>query len=180
MITISRAAYIGRFQPLHQGHYRVIQKYSSEFDDFLVVIGSSDKKKEQENPLSTQERIEIIENCFQDLEIMVKKDQPEKDQEWGQKLEKKTGADIIISQNDHVVDIVKEYTDMEPLRQEKFDPEIYSGQEVRRRIRSGEEWSYLVPKCARDKINELEDVFKKTGVQYEFTPGWKKENIKKD
>jgi len=49
---------------------------------------------------------------------------------------------------------------MELEEQELYDPEIYSGTEVRRRIKSDEEWRYLVPKCAKQKIEDLVETVK--------------------
>jgi nicotinamide mononucleotide adenylyltransferase len=55
-------------------------------------------------------------------------------------------------------------------------PGLYQGSEIRRRVNGEEEWSYLVPECAREKLWEFEERIKNSGTQYEFEPGWKKEN----
>lgn len=170
-----RAAYIGRFQPLHIGHKKVIENYKDQFDDFVAVIGSADESRTEDNPLTAEEREEVIRECFPDLEILYKDDH-ESDEEWSKELEEKIDADIVISQNDLVKKLVREHTTMQIEEQELYDPEIYSGSEVRRRIKSGEEWRYLVPECAKQKIEDFVERIKKSGVQYEFEPGWKKEN----
>lgn len=179
---MSKAVFVGRFQPLHLGHHEVIKKYREEYEDFLVVIGSADKERTGRNPLSAEERKDIIHECFPDLEVMEKDDEGDSDdgnQRWAELIEEKTNADIVISRNERVLRLIDQHTDMETEEQEEFDPEIYSGEEVRRRIRSGEEWRYLTPECARDTIAEYLEIFKKSGIQYEFKPGWKKENIKR-
>lgn len=173
-----KAAFIGRFQPLHEGHHRVIEKYSEEYDDFLVVVGSAARKSEKDNPLSFEERRSIIEACF-DVEIMPLEDEGSAEgdnRKWAAKLEEKTQADVIISGNDLVQRLVQEYTEMDLVEQDLYDPEIYSGTEVRRRIRSGEEWRYLIPGCAKEEIEDSLDRIKESGIQYDFNPGWKKEN----
>lgn len=170
-----KAAYIGRFQPLHIGHKKVIERYQEEFDDFGLIIGSADKSRTDDNPLTAEEREEVISECFPDLEILYKDDH-ESDKEWSESLEKKVDADIIISQNELVKQLVKDHTSMEIEEQELYDPEIYSGTEVRRRIKSDEEWRYLVPKCAKEKIESLVENIKKSGTQYNFEPGWKRKN----
>lgn len=173
-----KAAFIGRFQPLHEGHHRVIEKYREEYDDFLVVVGSASKKREKDNPLSFEERKSMIDTCF-DLEVMPLEDQgtsEEGNRGWTNKLEKETNAEVIISGNERVQRLVEEYSSMELIEQELYDPEIYSGTEVRRRIRSGEEWRYLIPGCAKEEIEQKMDVIKESGIQYDFKPGWKKEN----
>lgn len=170
-----KAVYLGRFQPLHLGHKKVIEEYKDEFESFALIIGSADKSRTEENPLTAEEREEIIKECFPDLEIL-HKDDHESDQQWSEELEDKVEADVVISQNDLVKQLIREHTNMDIEEQELYDPEIYSGSEVRRRIKSDEEWRYLVPTCAKERLENLTEVIKKSGVQYEFEPGWKKKN----
>lgn len=170
-----KAVYLGRFQPLHIGHKKVIERYKDEFEDFKIVIGSADKSRTDDNPLTAEEREEVIRECFPDIEITYKDDQ-DNDEEWSNALEEKISADVVISQNDLVKRLVKDHTSMEIEEQELYDPEIYSGTEVRRRIKSDEEWRYLVPKCGKEKIESLVETIKKSGTQYNFEPGWKRKN----
>lgn len=178
-----RAAFLGRFQPLHEGHHNVIESYREEHDDFVVVVGSSDKERERDNPLSFEERKEIIQNCFPDLEVIGLEDKSKDDEgnrKWVQKLQEITGADMMISQNDLVKRLVQEHTDMVLEEQELHGGDMYSGTEIRRRIRSGEEWRYLVPDCASEIIDQHLDEIKGSGIKYEFEPGWKRENAYHD
>jgi nicotinamide-nucleotide adenylyltransferase len=170
-----KAVYLGRFQPLHIGHKKVIERYQDEYEEFALVIGSADESRTDDNPLTAEEREEVIRECFPHLEIVHKEDH-ESDEQWSKDLEEKVDADIVISQNGLVKQLITDYTSMEIEKQELYDPEIYSGTEVRRRVKSDEEWRYLVPKCAKEKIEQLVDTIKKSGTQYDFEPGWKREN----
>lgn len=172
---LTKTVFIGRFQPLHIGHRNVIEEYKGEFENFVVVIGSADKARTKENPLTAEEREGIIRECFPRVEI-IHKDDHESDKKWAKKLEEKTEAELVISRNDNVNQPINEHTEMEVKEQKLYDPEIYSGTETRRRVRSGEEWRYLVPECAREKVSELLEKIKESGIQYSFEPGWKKEN----
>ncbi|MDY6774277.1 MAG: adenylyltransferase/cytidyltransferase family protein [Candidatus Nanohaloarchaea archaeon] len=175
-----KAVFLGRFQPLHLGHHEVIEKQLEEQEEFVVAVGSAGKSREEDNPLGFEERKEIIQNCFPGLEVIGIEDDEkteEGNRRWAEKLEEKLEADLVISNNELVRDLVEEHTEMDVRQQEMYEPEIYSGTEVRRRIRSGEEWRYLVPGCAAGKIEDLVDEIKESGIQYEFRPGWKKENI---
>ena len=51
--------YIGRFQPLHNGHMNIIKKGIDECDVFIVIIGSIDKTDDK-NPFSYKERADSI------------------------------------------------------------------------------------------------------------------------
>ncbi len=174
---------IGRFQPLHRGHKKVIDTYRPEFDDFELVIGSADKERTEDNPLSFDERKKIIKACYPDLNVVPVEDESrdeEGNKKWIQRIETETGADKAVSQNPLVKRLVKEYSSMELVEQEMHDPDIYSGTAVRRRIKAGEEWRYLVPKCAEEEIAEKLEEIKKSGVKYEFEPGWARKNAYHD
>ncbi|MFB6180317.1 MAG: adenylyltransferase/cytidyltransferase family protein [Candidatus Nanohalobium sp.] len=171
-----KAAFIGRFQPFHLGHKKVVEKYSKEFEEFCIVIGGSEKDRGQKNPLTGEERKKIIESCHQDTEIYLLPDHPSNDV-WSDNLIEKTGCNAVLTRNDYTENAVKESSDLEVINQEVFQREMYSGTEVRRRIRSGEEWRYLIPNCARNSVEKHLKKIKKTGPNYEFKPGWKKENM---
>lgn len=167
-----RTAFIGRFQPFHLGHKHVVEQYTDE--ELVLVVGSAGESRTDENPLNVEERKSIIHACFPKIDIYAVEDN-ESDEKWMEEIIEKTEAEKIISGNERVLDIFKE-SDLEVEEAEMHEPEIYSGTEVRRRINSGGEWSYLVPECAEKRLKELVDTIKKSGTQYEFEPGWKREN----
>jgi nicotinamide-nucleotide adenylyltransferase len=165
-----RTAFIGRFQPFHLGHKHVVEQFSDQ--DLVLVIGSAGESRTDDNPLNAEERAELIHECFPEIEIFQVEDD-ESDKKWRKKVLEKTRAEAVVSGNERVQKIVEEVEVLEP---DFKDPEIYSGTEIRRRINGGGEWSYLVPECAREKLEEFEEKIKESGTQYEFEPGWKKEN----
>lgn len=61
---IKRALFIGRFQPIHNGHVHAIKKLLKKYPEVVVVIGSSEDLFTKENPLTCGERIETIRRCF--------------------------------------------------------------------------------------------------------------------
>ena len=52
--------FLGRFQPFHIGHLSIVQKILADYDRLLIVIGSADKARTEENPWTLQEREAII------------------------------------------------------------------------------------------------------------------------
>lgn len=179
---MTRTVFVGRFQPLHKGHKNVIEDHIDSEQDFAVVIGSAGKKREQKNPLSAEEREKIIKACFPEVEILHLEDKSEEEgghERWIQDL-KDLGVKKVISQNDLVKELVSQSEGLELIEQDLYDPDIYSGTEVRRRIRSGEEWRYLVPKCSEDTLEKFLGEIKDSGIQYDFKPGWKRENAYHD
>ncbi|PSH00475.1 MAG: hypothetical protein BRC30_03350 [Nanohaloarchaea archaeon SW_7_46_7] len=176
-----KTVFLGRFQPMHRGHKKVIEDHRDE-ENFAVVIGSSGKSREQKNPLTAEEREKLIKACFPGLEILNLEDEDQDEEgnrKWLQEL-KGLGIGRVISQNSLVKELVNEDEDLELIEQNLYDPEIYSGTEVRRRIRSGEEWRYLVPQCSEDQLEEYLGKIKDSGINYEFKPGWKRKNAYHD
>ena len=169
-----KTVFLGRFQPLHNGHHQAIEQLKEEYENLSIVIGSADKSRTEKNPLTAEEREKIIKSCFSDTDVLHLEDD-ESDEVWAKKLGE-FEPEIVVSGNQNVRDILEEFTDLEVKKPEMFHPDIYSGSEVRRRIKSDEEWRYLVPACSKEKIEEYKDRIKKSGVQYEFEPGWKREH----
>ncbi len=55
-----RAILLGRFQPFHNGHLKVIKKILGEQDELIVAIGSAQCSHTTENPFTAGERIMMI------------------------------------------------------------------------------------------------------------------------
>lgn len=132
----------------------------------VLVMGSASTARTAENPLTAEERRDIIHQCFPDLEIVAMEDEgptEEDNKRWAEKLDAVTAADTAISQNPLVKRLVREYTGMEVEEQELYNPEELSGTEVRRRIRQVEDWRALVPECAQAKVEEYLEIIRETG-----------------
>ncbi|MFB6220174.1 MAG: adenylyltransferase/cytidyltransferase family protein [Halolamina sp.] len=160
------ATFLGRFQPLHEGHYRTIRRYRDEYDGFVLALGSPRKARTERNPLTADEREKIIRECFPDIELVHVPDEDRNESgypTWGRRLIDRTGADVVISGNDLVQRIVREHTDATVQQQEMHAPDRFSGTEIRRRIRVGEPWRSLVPDCCEDAVAEHVDVIRRTG-----------------
>jgi len=173
-----KTGFLGRFQPFHLGHYKVIESHKDEYDEFKVIIGSSNTSGTEDNPLTFEERQNLIHSCFPNLKIVEledTEDTTEGDIVWAEKLEE-LGLDIIISGNSTVEDLINKHTNLEFIRPKMHNDEIYSGTEVRRRVKSGEEWRYLTPKCSHTVLEDLTEQIKNSGTQYNFEPGWEKKN----
>jgi len=56
--------FVGRFQPLHNGHLEVIKWISRQAKEFFIVIGSMQESGTAANPLDFKERKEIIEKTL--------------------------------------------------------------------------------------------------------------------
>lgn len=68
---LKRALYIGRFQPFHNGHKDALLQIlkRSDIDKVYIGIGSSEENFTDQNPLTTGERMEIIESVLHENNI---------------------------------------------------------------------------------------------------------------
>ena len=58
--------FIGRFQPVHQGHLHVVKQALRHTDNLLVLIGSSNRSRSVKNPFSYLERREVFASALQE------------------------------------------------------------------------------------------------------------------
>ncbi|MDO8340061.1 MAG: nicotinamide-nucleotide adenylyltransferase [Candidatus Burarchaeum sp.] len=58
--------FIGRFQPLHNGHLEAIRKMQGECGEVIIIVGSSQYCFEANNPFTIGERIEMITASLKD------------------------------------------------------------------------------------------------------------------
>lgn len=57
---MKRALFVGRFQPYHLGHHKAVKKILEEFDELIIVVGSSQESYMEKSPFTCGERIEMI------------------------------------------------------------------------------------------------------------------------
>lgn len=81
------AVFIGRFQPFHLAHKRVIQEALTIADSVLILVGSVNQPRTPKNPFNFEEREYMIHESLdpQDLSrcwIKPVEDQPYNDQRW--------------------------------------------------------------------------------------------------
>ena len=89
--------FIGRFQPLHKGHERVIRKAFEKSKNVLILIGSAETASSVRNPFSFEERREMIQAVFPDALIAGINDHTYNDTQWVvevQKTVKRVALDI--------------------------------------------------------------------------------------
>jgi nicotinamide-nucleotide adenylyltransferase len=56
----SRVLFIGRFQPFHKGHEKILAYLLRRYRRITIAIGSSQEKRTGENPFSAKERMAMM------------------------------------------------------------------------------------------------------------------------
>lgn len=83
--------YIGRFQPIHNGHMAIIErtiKMMKENDSFTIIIGSADQERTIRNPLTVEERKKTLEIATEGMPVKIDtiNDSPYDYDEWIRQL----------------------------------------------------------------------------------------------
>lgn len=155
-----RGLTVGRFQPYHRGHHRVLVEKARELDGLTVAIGSSLKSHSLENPFTAGERYRMIRGCFDDADLPGVDVLPIPDMHrnavWVAHVESQVPPfDVLLTNNDLPRRLFGEAGyEVEPL--ELHDRERYEGTRIRRLMREGGDWGSLVPDPAADVIREVD------------------------
>lgn len=79
--------FIGRFQPVHQGHIHAIGVAASQVDKLYLLIGSANACRSIKNPWTYRERVDMIRsklwsNHISNVEFVPLNDHPYNDTQW--------------------------------------------------------------------------------------------------
>jgi len=97
------ALFVGRFQPLHKGHVKVLKNLLKKYDKDIVAIGSIGERS-KENPFTFQQRKQMIKLVFPKevkkgkIVIIGIKDYFD-DEKWSNALMKKAKFDVVVTGN---------------------------------------------------------------------------------
>jgi nicotinamide-nucleotide adenylyltransferase len=144
-----KALFIGRFQPFHKGHLKVIKYPSNEYDEIIIGIGSSQYDRAIDNPFSSEERMLMIKESLKQenitnykLILIPDKHNPPK---WvDHVLSINSDFNYIVTNNDFTQRLFLEKgfkIKQTPL----FNKKEYSGRVIRKRISENKSWENLVP-----------------------------------
>jgi nicotinamide-nucleotide adenylyltransferase len=153
-----KALFIGRFQPFHKGHLKVIQEFTNKYEEVIIGIGSSQYSNSNDNPFSSSDRIKMISESLKDkniinyrIELIPDIHNPPK---WvDHVLSIVSDFDIVITNNSFTKKLFEEkgFTVLNP---PLYDKKYFSGREIRRRISKNEPWEDLVPNRVIEIIKE--------------------------
>lgn len=150
---------IGRFQPLHKGHFSVFQQITEECDSIIIGIGSAQIERETENPLSGGERITMIKKVLENRDLGPYEIYPIPDIEcypaWPYYVKTILPSFDCLYVHSKTVLRLFEGIRTKLRKVDEFNKEEWSATEVRRRIREGEDWESLVPEEVAKYLKEI-------------------------
>ena len=142
---------VGRFQPFHKGHLSMIRQGLEVCEKVKIVIGSSNRNFERENPLTVEERLAILnlvikKEKWQEKILEVKKLEDTVDNlKWMNNLIKIAGKFEVVIGNDNLVSVLAKYKGYEVFRPKLSRREIWQATIIRQNIIEGKKWKNLVP-----------------------------------
>jgi nicotinamide-nucleotide adenylyltransferase len=158
---MTRAFYIGRFQPYHNGHQYVLERIAKTADEIIIGVGSAQLSHEPENPFSAGERILMITGSLKDIGIplyVIPIEDIKRNALWVAHVRSMAPPfDLIYSSNPLVMRLFAE--EGVPVESPAmYARELHSGTEIRRRMLKGEAWEQLVPPFVVTVIQEIEGI----------------------
>ena len=161
---VTRAIFIGRFQPIHNGHIEVFKHILREVDELIIGIGSSQEGHTLDNPFTAEERVLMIEKTLEEAGIdrsrahVVKIPDVHDDARWVPHVVKLSPPfSAVYSGNPWVQRLFRE-AGYEVRIQPPFKRREYQGMEIRDRIIRGEKWEHLVPKSVLAVMRDIKAV----------------------
>ncbi len=161
-MTRSRALFIGRFQPFHNGHVAMVKQVLGKHDEVIVGIGSAQYSHTGENPFTAAERFEMIHRALEAEGIRNYHVIPIPDTHvhsvWvGHVLSLVPKFDAVYTNSALVVRLFKE-RGIKVVSLPMVERESLSGTEVRKRMFNGGDWETLVPPPVAAYIKEIDGV----------------------
>ena len=157
---------IGRFQPFHNGHLRLVHQILSECEELIIAVGSSQFNYTFTNPFTAGERICFIHNSLVESKIDLRRVyivpilNLENNAIWVQHLKSMLPKfDSIYSGNKFVIELLSHSSEIFSVRTPIFYNENdCNGTNIRMNIVMDKEWKNFVPKAVCRIISELDGI----------------------
>jgi len=154
-----KALFIGRFQPFHNGHLKVVEELSKQYSEVIIGVGSSQYSNTIDNPFSSDERELMIKRSLKDKGIknykIISIPDIHNPPQWADHvLSICSDFDVVISNNSFTKKLFEE-KNYEVKKTQLYNKKEFSGKEIRRRIANDESWQDLVPKPVFEIINRI-------------------------
>lgn len=149
------ALFVGRFQPFHKGHEHAIKSLLKKFDKVIIVIGSINKRNE-ENPFTFLQRKGMINSVlsgYKNRYKIIGIHDTNSDENWTRTILKKSRFDVIITGNKWTRKCFEGFG-IKVMKQKLIKPKTYNATKIRKLIRENKNWKKLVPKSVAPIIEK--------------------------
>lgn len=158
---MTRGFYIGRFQPYHNGHHRVVADIADEVDELVVGIGSAGDSHTERNPFTAGERIMMITKSLVEFDLVtyaVPIEDINRNAVWVSHVQSMSPKfDVAYSNNPLVIRLFNE-AGIDVRQSPMFERDVLEGTEIRNRMIHDDNWESLVPDTVADVIQEIDGI----------------------
>lgn len=155
-----KGLFVGRFQPLHKGHTSIINSALKEVGTLFVVVGSAECSHTPKDPFTAGERVQMLllarkELGWGDKVIPIPVRDVNRYSIWvDHVLSYVPGIDVVFS-NNPLTRLLFKSRGFEVRSTPLVDRTELSGEAIRARMVSGEEWRSSVPSSVALMIEEM-------------------------
>lgn len=156
-----RGLFPGRFQPFHEGHWRLVQRILQEAEEAIVGVGSAQTSHTRRNPFTAGERITMIDHTFEGIEatiFVVPIEDINRYAVWPAHVQAICPSFDIVFSNNPVVDRVCSDAGLSVRGFEPIERDRFRGTEIRRRMLHDEPWEGIVPDPVAKTIREIDGI----------------------
>uniref|UniRef100_A0A7C5Y9W2 Nicotinamide-nucleotide adenylyltransferase n=1 Tax=Caldiarchaeum subterraneum TaxID=311458 RepID=A0A7C5Y9W2_CALS0 len=152
---MKRGLFIGRFQPFHLGHLKVVEHILQNEDEVIIGVGSAQYSHTFENPFTTGERIEIIRKTLKttvglDRFFIITIPDIGEHRLWVSRVVSFCPEFQTVYSNNSLVKVLFEEAGYTVKSVPFFDREKMMGREIRKLISTGGDWrSRLHPEAVK-------------------------------
>jgi nicotinamide-nucleotide adenylyltransferase len=159
---MTRALFVGRFQPFHYGHLYAIETILKECDNLVLVVGSAQMSHQHDNPFTAGERIEMIRaalngaNIPTDRYMIIPIPDAPAHRVWVSAVESQTPRFDLVFSNQSLTKrlLIEAGYEVRPIN--LYQRGSFEASEIRKRILVGQDWSELVPPEVYRIVREID------------------------
>ncbi len=149
---------IGRFQPFHKGHLYAVKYILDRHQSLVIGVGSAFESHTLKNPFTFAERLEMIiqaldsEKISREQYLIIPIPDADYHMLWVSIVKMLVPRFSIVYSNDPLTRRLFKEEGYKVEGIPLYSREIYSGEEFRRRVISGENWKELLPSSVAEYI----------------------------
>lgn len=162
MIKGKKILFVGRFQPFHLGHYRMIEKIVDDAEYVIIAIGSSKKSFTLKNPYTGGERLSMIwkalKPSWRTKCILTTIDDINRYNIWVNHVEDLVPDFDVVVTNSNLTRLLFEKKGYQVYSPGTFSRITYRGEHIRASMQNGHEWKELLPVAIVKYLGEIDGV----------------------
>lgn len=158
---MKRGIFIGRFQPFHLGHKKVIDMILEHMDEVIIGVGGAEASHSEKNPFTAGERVQMITNTFESESsrmYVIPIVDIERNAIWTSHVETLCPPFDVVYTNNSLVSRLFTEAGYDVRNHELIDRDKLSGTQVRSMILHDGDWQSRVPNSVVETIEEVDGV----------------------